>query len=100
MVEMSRRANYMLAWRLFSPFGDLQDLARERLHQHDHHHETRLAKRGDLVQQVMFPSFMTKGAKMYNEVRHLVGSVTSKIVYDQEAVRTRMGSQREKTESE
>jgi hypothetical protein len=36
--EMSLPANYMLAWRLFSPHGDLADLRDGRLQQHQHDH--------------------------------------------------------------
>jgi hypothetical protein len=56
--ELSCRLNYMLAWRVFSPFGDLQDLADGRLHHHEHDHGTRSSKRGDILQQTKFPSFI------------------------------------------
>lgn len=76
--ELSRRLNYMLAWRVFSPFGDLQDLADGKLKHHEHTHTTRASTRGDIVQQTNFPSFVKKCAVMYNEVSHLTKHAKSK----------------------
>jgi hypothetical protein len=64
---------------VFSPFGDLQDLADGRLHHHEHDHGTRSSKRGDIVQQAKFPTFIKKCAVMYNEVQNITKACKSKM---------------------
>jgi hypothetical protein len=76
--ELSNRLNYMLAWRIFSPFGDLQDLASDRLNNHEHEHRTRSAASGDKVQQTAFPSFIKKCATIFIEIRQITLSAKSK----------------------
>jgi hypothetical protein len=76
--ELSNRLNYMLVWRIFSPFGDLQDLASDRLKHHEHEHGTRSATSGDVVQQMAFPSFIQKCATMFNKIRQVTQSEKSK----------------------
>jgi hypothetical protein len=76
--ELSNRLNYTLAWRIFSPFGDLQDLASDRLKQHEHEQETRSATSGDVVQQTAFPSFIKKCATMFNKIGQITLSAQSK----------------------
>jgi hypothetical protein len=67
--EMSLRANYMLAWRLFSPQGDLADLREGRLRQHRHDHSTRSVISGVVTQQATYDSFIKKSAVIFNQIR-------------------------------
>jgi hypothetical protein len=76
--ELSSRLNYMLAWRIFSPFGDLQDLASDRLKHQEHEHKTKSATSGDVVQQTSFPSFIKKCVTMFKEIRQITLSAKSK----------------------
>jgi hypothetical protein len=68
----------MLAWRIFSSLGDLQDLASDRLKQHEHEHGTRSATSGDVVQQTAFPSLIKKCATMFNKIGQITLSEKSK----------------------
>jgi hypothetical protein len=67
--EMSIRANYMLAWRLLSPQGDLADLREGRLRQHQHDHSTRSLISGVVTQQATYDSFIKKSAVIFNQIR-------------------------------
>jgi hypothetical protein len=55
--EMSLHANYMIAWQLFSPQGNLADLREGRLRQHQHDHSTRSVISGVVTQQATYDSF-------------------------------------------
>jgi hypothetical protein len=67
--EMSLHANYMLAWRLFSPQGDLADLREGRLRQHQHDHSTRSVISGVVTQQATYDSLIKKSAVIFNRIR-------------------------------
>jgi hypothetical protein len=67
--EMSLGANYMLAWRLFSPQGDLADLREGRLRQHRQDHSTRSVISGVVTQQATYDSFIKKLAVILNQIR-------------------------------
>jgi hypothetical protein len=76
--EMSQRANYMLAWRLFSPQGDLANLREGRLRQHQHDHSTRSVINGVVTQQATYDSFIEKLAVTFNQIREETKSCPSK----------------------
>jgi hypothetical protein len=67
--ERSLRANYMLAWQLFSHQGELADLREGRLRQHQHDHSTRSVISGVVTQQATYDSFIKKSAVIFNQIR-------------------------------
>ena len=64
--ERVLRADCGLAWRLFAPLGDMQDISQERLRMHAHSHTTRSVSKDILTQEEQFCSFLSKTATLYN----------------------------------
>jgi hypothetical protein len=53
-----------MAWRLLADEGDMRDIAEQRPRLQEHGYSTR--SQGKLFQELKFPSFIKKSAKLFN----------------------------------
>jgi hypothetical protein len=66
IAELSVRSNCMMAWRSFAEQGDMKELAIPCVKLQSYGRNTRSAATGKIIQGTVFPSFVKKGALIFN----------------------------------
>jgi hypothetical protein len=62
----------MTAWRSFAEQGDMKELAIPRVKLQSHGRNTWSAAAGKIIQETAFPSFVKKGALLFNTLSECV----------------------------